>query len=67
MGTQDQAFMGPESGLAVPGPDGGVDLYVATQWVHVDQIQISACLALPADQVRIHLAGVGAPSAPVRT
>jgi xanthine dehydrogenase D subunit len=58
-GMQDQAFMGPESGLAVPAPDGGVDLYVATQWVHVDQIQIAGCLALPMDQVRIHLAGVG--------
>src|SRR3954453_11566935 len=30
-GRQDQAFLGPESGLAVPAEDGGVDLYVATQ------------------------------------
>ncbi len=28
-GMQDQAFLGPESGLAVPCEDGGVDLYVA--------------------------------------
>jgi xanthine dehydrogenase D subunit len=58
-GMQDQAFMGPESGLAVPAPDGGVDLYVATQWLHVDQDQLARCLALPLDQVRLHLAGVG--------
>ena len=37
VGMQDQAFLGPESGLAVPAEDGGVDLYVATQWLHVDQ------------------------------
>ncbi|HVD29520.1 MAG TPA: hypothetical protein VNC79_13620, partial [Mycobacteriales bacterium] len=32
VGMQDQAFLGPESGLAVPAEDGGVDLFVATQW-----------------------------------
>ncbi|HXY43974.1 MAG TPA: xanthine dehydrogenase subunit D [Acidimicrobiales bacterium] len=58
-GMQDQAFMGPESGLAVPAADGGIDLYVATQWLHVDQDQIAACLDLPLDMVRVHLAGVG--------
>jgi xanthine dehydrogenase D subunit len=59
VGMQDQAFLGPESGLAVPAPDGGVDLYVATQWLHVDQDQIAPCLGLPADKVRLTLAGVG--------
>ena len=39
---QDQAFLGPESGLAVPAEDGGVDLFVATQWLHVDQRQIAS-------------------------
>ena len=58
-GTQDQAQMGPESGLAIPGQDGSVDLYVATQWLHMDQEQMAACLALPLDKVRLHLAGVG--------
>jgi xanthine dehydrogenase D subunit len=58
-GMQDQAFLGPESGLAVPAEDGGIDLYVATQWLHVDQAQIAACLGLPDDKVRITLAGVG--------
>jgi xanthine dehydrogenase D subunit len=56
---QDQAQMGPESGLAIPGEDGGVDLYIATQWLHIDQEQMAACLALPLHKVRLHLAGVG--------
>lgn len=59
VGMQDQAFLGPESGLAVPAEDGGVDLYVATQWLHVDQRQIAPCLGLPPDRVRLTLAGVG--------
>ncbi|WP_158888930.1 xanthine dehydrogenase subunit D [Amycolatopsis anabasis] len=59
VGMQDQAFLGPESGLAVPAEDGGVDLYVATQWLHVDQRQVVAALGLPADKVRLTLGGVG--------
>ncbi|MEU3271711.1 xanthine dehydrogenase subunit D [Saccharomonospora sp. NPDC006951] len=59
VGMQDQAFLGPESGLAVPAEDGGVDLYVATQWLHVDQRQIVAALGLPEDKVRLTLGGVG--------
>ena len=59
IGSQDQAFLGPESGLAVPDGEGGVDIYVATQWLHVDRAQVAPCLGLPLDQVRIHLAGVG--------
>jgi xanthine dehydrogenase D subunit len=58
-GMQDQAPLGPESGLAIPAEDGGVDLYVATQWLHIDQDQMAACLALPLDKVRVHLSGVG--------
>jgi CO/xanthine dehydrogenase Mo-binding subunit len=59
LGIQDQAFLGPESGLAVPDGEGGVDIYVATQWLHVDREQVAPCLGLPEEQVRIHLAGVG--------
>jgi xanthine dehydrogenase D subunit len=56
---QDQAFLGTESGLAVPAEDGGVDLYIATQWLHVDQGQLAASLALPPEKVRLTLSGVG--------
>ncbi len=59
VGIQDQAFLGPESGLAVPDGQGGVDVYVATQWLHVDRDQVAPCLALEPEQVRIHLGGVG--------
>ncbi|WP_028059941.1 xanthine dehydrogenase subunit D [Candidatus Solirubrobacter pratensis] len=59
MGMQDQAFMGPESGLAVPAEDGGVDIYIATQWLHVDRDQVAASLDLPPEKVRFTLAGVG--------
>jgi xanthine dehydrogenase D subunit len=58
-GMQDQAFLGPESGLAVPAEDGGVDLYVATQWLHADREQIAPCLGLPEDKVRMTMAGIG--------
>jgi len=59
VGIQDQAFLGPESGLCVPDGEGGVDVYVATQWLHVDRDQVAPCLGLKPEQVRIHLAGVG--------
>ena len=59
VGMQDQAFLGPESGLAVPAADGGVELYVATQWLHVNQRQICDALGLSADRVRLTLSGVG--------
>jgi xanthine dehydrogenase D subunit len=59
VGMQDQAFLGPESGLAVPAPDGTIDLYVATQWLHVDQRQIAVALGLPLQNIRLTLSGVG--------
>jgi xanthine dehydrogenase D subunit len=59
VGMQDQAFLGPESGLAVPTGDGGVELYAATQWLHADQAQVAASLGLAREKVRLILAGVG--------
>lgn len=59
VGMQDQAFLGPESGLAVPAEDGGVDLYIATQYLHIDQKQVAIALGLPPERVRLTLAGVG--------
>jgi xanthine dehydrogenase D subunit len=58
-GMQDQAALGLEAGLAVPSEDGGVDLFVSTQWLHVDRKQIAPCLGLPEEKVRLSLAGVG--------
>jgi xanthine dehydrogenase D subunit len=60
IGMQDQAFLGLEAALALPDPGGtGVELYVATQWLHEDRKQIAACLDLPEDKVRLVLGGVG--------
>ena len=59
VGMQDQAPLGTEAGLAIPAPDGGVDLFVCTQALHNDLDQVSSCLGLPPDKVRIQLAGVG--------
>ena len=60
IGMQDQAFLGLEAALALPDDDGsGVELFVATQWLHEDQKQIAACLDLPVDRVRLTLGGVG--------
>jgi xanthine dehydrogenase D subunit len=60
VGMQDQAFLGTEAALAVPDHDGGgVEVYVATQWLHEDRKQMAQCLALPTDKVRLTLGGVG--------
>jgi xanthine dehydrogenase D subunit len=59
VGMQDQAFLGPESGLAVPDGEGGVDLYIATQWLHIDRDQLAESLDLPPGSVRLTLSGVG--------
>jgi xanthine dehydrogenase D subunit len=59
VGMQDQAFLGPESGVAVPDGEGGVDLYIATQWLHVDLWQLAESLGLPEEKVRLTMSGVG--------
>ena len=58
------------AGPGVPRPRGGaspsptttargVELHIATQWLHEDRKQIAACLGLPEEQVRLVLGGVG--------
>ncbi|WP_433871688.1 xanthine dehydrogenase subunit D [Saccharopolyspora sp. CA-218241] len=59
VGMQDQAFLGPESGLAIPAEDGGVDLYLATQDLHSDLAQTARALGLPPEKVRLTMSGVG--------
>jgi xanthine dehydrogenase D subunit len=59
IGMQDQAPLGPESGLAIPDAAGGVDLHLATQWLHVDRDQLAGILALEPEKVRLTLSGVG--------
>ena len=57
--TQDQAPLGLEAGLAVPDGEGGLDLHVTSQWIHVDHRQIITCLDMQPDQIRCHPAGIG--------
>jgi len=60
IGMQDQAFLGLEAAMAFPDSGGnGVELHIATQWLHEDRGQIAACLKLPEDNVRLVLGGVG--------
>lgn len=60
LGMQDQAFLGLEAALALPDSGGdGVELFVATQWLHEDRKQIAACLGFPEEKVRLTLGGVG--------
>ena len=60
IGMQDQAFLGLEAAMAFPVPGAqGVELHIATQWLHEDRGQIAACLNLPEDNVRLVLGGVG--------
>lgn len=59
VGMQDQAFMGTESGMALPSGDGGVELFISTQWLHADLEQIAAALDLPEEAVHLTLSGVG--------
>lgn len=59
VGIQDQAPLGTEAGLAVPDGEGGVDIWGPTQWTHVDRHQISRCLGLPVEAVRVHPVGLG--------
>ncbi len=60
IGMQDQAFLGLEAALAVPDPGGrGIELHVATQWLHEDRQQLAACLDLPEESIRLVLGGVG--------
>ena len=59
IGMQDQAPLGPESGLAIPDGEGGVDLHIATQWLHIDQQQLASVLGIARDKVRLTMAGIG--------
>ncbi len=60
IGMQDQAFLGLEAALAVPGHDRStVELHIATQWLHEDRRQIADCLGMPEEAVTLILGGVG--------
>lgn len=58
IGRQDPAPIGAEAGLAVPRPDGGVELYTASTDPHTDRDLAAACFGLPPEQVKLVVTGV---------
>ncbi|MFD9126836.1 xanthine dehydrogenase family protein molybdopterin-binding subunit [Kitasatospora sp. NPDC059571] len=58
VGRQDPAPIGAEAGLAVPRPDGGVELHLSTTDPHGDRDRAAACLGLDPDRVRTVVTGV---------
>ncbi|MFI9724604.1 xanthine dehydrogenase family protein molybdopterin-binding subunit [Streptomyces sp. NPDC052396] len=58
IGRQDPAPIGAEAGLAVPRPDGGVDIYTASTDPHADRDLAAACFGLEPERVKIVVTGV---------
>ncbi|GHE96787.1 oxidoreductase [Streptomyces longispororuber] len=58
IGRQDPAPIGAEAGLAVPRPDGGVELYVASTDPHGDRDRAAAAYGLTPDLVKVVVTGV---------
>ncbi|WP_223770012.1 xanthine dehydrogenase family protein molybdopterin-binding subunit [Streptomyces huiliensis] len=58
IGRQDPAPIGAEAGLAVPRPDGGVEIYCASTDPHTDRDLAAACFALEPERVKIVVTGV---------
>jgi CO/xanthine dehydrogenase Mo-binding subunit/aerobic-type carbon monoxide dehydrogenase small subunit (CoxS/CutS family) len=49
----EHGFLEPESGLAFPMKDGGVEIHIGTQTAFDDRTQLTEILALPEDKIRI--------------
>ncbi|MFE0460973.1 xanthine dehydrogenase family protein molybdopterin-binding subunit [Kitasatospora sp. NPDC058965] len=58
VGRQDPAPIGAEAGLAVPRPDGGVELHLSSTDPHGDRDAVAARLGLDVDRVRLVVTGV---------
>ncbi|MGE7435247.1 xanthine dehydrogenase family protein molybdopterin-binding subunit [Kitasatospora sp. NPDC001175] len=58
VGRQDPAPLGSEAGLAVPRPDGGVELHLSSTDPHGDRDRTAACLGIEPDRVRLVVTGV---------
>ncbi|MEU5049839.1 molybdopterin cofactor-binding domain-containing protein [Streptomyces sp. NPDC021096] len=58
IGRQDPAPIGAEAGLAVPRPDGGVEIYTASTDPHADRDLAAACFGLEPERVKVVVTGV---------
>lgn len=57
--AQYQANPATDAALALPSPDGGVELHVASPYPHSDRDQVAECLGMPAGMVRLMPTGAG--------
>ena len=55
----EHGFMEPESGLAFPTEDGGVEIRIGSQCVFDDRTQLSEILALPEEKIRVRENPIG--------
>jgi len=51
--TTDHAFLEPECSVAVPTPDGRMEIYVGSQIPYSDRNQVARALGWPEDRVRV--------------
>ncbi|MEV4435176.1 molybdopterin cofactor-binding domain-containing protein [Streptomyces sp. NPDC049585] len=58
IGRQDPAPIGAEAALAVPRPDGGVEIYTASTDPHADRDLVAAHLGLEPERVKVVVTGV---------
>jgi CO/xanthine dehydrogenase Mo-binding subunit len=63
IGRQDPAPIGAEAGLAVPRPDGGVELYIASTDPHGDRDLAAARYGLDPERVKVVVTGVAGATA----
>lgn len=55
----DQGFLEPESGLAWPTENGGVEIEIGTQATFDDRTQLSKALAIPEEKIRVRQLPLG--------
>jgi CO/xanthine dehydrogenase Mo-binding subunit len=55
----EHAFLQPEACVAKMSDDGSIDVYVATQYPHYDREEVSRCLNMEEDKVRITNTAIG--------
>ena len=55
----EHAYLEPEAGVAVPGPDGRITVYVGSQIPFEDRRQVAEALAIPEEKTRIVQTAVG--------
>ena len=57
--AQEHAYLQPEAGLACVQEDGRIQVIVAGQWMHEDQVQVAHALGLEPDRILVTYAAIG--------